>query len=198
MMNGCPRWSVLALPLLAALGCSDPVPRPAQGNLTLSIQPPTGTGNCPVPGTTYVIGNPKGPNNVPPSPSAGDRLIDGEHGATIKCSVQGSSTFTFSGTIKGITNTTPSSKVSFQILSGSVNMDQMTGTATVAVNTNELAGNFTSPTGDCKVSVVGPNVKGGSIWASITCPNISDPTSPGKACKVGDTTTFVLENCEGS
>jgi hypothetical protein len=194
MMNGCPRWSVLALPLLAALGCSDPVPRPAQGNLKLSIQPPTGTGNCPVPGTTYELGNPKAPNTVSP----GDRLIDGEHGATIKCSVQGSSTFTFSGTLKGITNTTPSSKVSFQILSGSIDMGKMKGTATVAVNTNELAANFTSPAGDCAVSVVGDNVKPGSIWATITCPNITDPTSPGKACKVGDTTTFVLENCDGS
>ena len=194
MMNGCPRWSVLTLPLLAALGCSDPVPRPAQGNLTLSIQPPVGTGNCPVPGTTYVLGNPKGPNSV----SAGDRLIDGEHGATIKCSVQGSSTFTFSATIKGITNTTPSSKVSLQMSSGVINMDRMTGTATVAVNTNELGGSFTSPAGACTVGVVGDNVKGGSLWATVTCPSISDPSSPGKACSVGTITTFVLENCEGS
>ena len=194
MMNGCPRWSVLTLPLLAALGCSDPVPRPAQGNLTLSIQPPVGTGNCPVPGTTYVLGNPKGPNSI----SAGDRLIDGEHGATIKCSVQGSSTFTFSATIKGITNTTPSSKVSLQMSSGVINMDRMTGTATVAVNTNELGGSFTSPAGACTVGVIGDNVKGGSLWATVTCPNISDPSSPGKACSVGTITTFVLENCEGS
>jgi hypothetical protein len=194
MMNGCPRWSVLALPLLAALGCSDPVPRPAQGSLTLSIQPPVGAGNCPVPGTTYVIGNPKGPN----SGFAGDSLIDGEHGATIKCAVNGSSTFTFSGTIKGITNTTPSSKVAFQVSNGVINMDRLTGTATVAVNTNELAGNFASPAGACTVGVVQDAVKAGSLWATVTCPSISDPTSPGKACSVGSITTFVLENCDGT
>lgn len=195
MMNGCPRWSVLALPLLAALGCSDPVPRPAQGNLTLSIQPPTaGTGNCPVPGSTYVLGNPKGPNNASP----GDRLIDGEHSATIKCSVKGSSTFTFSGTLKGITNTTPSAKVSLQITDGVINMDKMTGTATASVNTNDLAGNFGSTAGGCTVSVVGDNVKPGSLWATMTCPNIADPTSPGKACSIGPITTFVLENCDGA
>lgn len=194
MMNGCPRWSVLTLPLLAALGCSDPVPRPAQGNVTLSIQPPVGTGNCPVPGSTYVLGNPKGPNSL----VAGDRLIDGEGGSTIKCSVQGSSTFTFSGTLKGNTNTTPSSKVSFQITNGVVNMDKLTGTATVAVNTNELGGTFTSPMGACTVGIVNENVKAGSIWGTVTCPTIADPTSPGKACSVGSITTFVLENCEGS
>jgi hypothetical protein len=194
MKNGCPRWSILALPLLAAWGCSDPVPRPAQGNLTLSIQPPVGPGNCPVPGITYEIGNPKGPNTISP----GDRLIDGEHAATIKCAVNGSSTFTFSGTVKGITNTTPSSKVAFQLTNGVINTDKMTGTATVAVNTNDLAANFTSPAGGCTVGVVGDNVKAGSLWATVTCPTITDPTAPGRACSVGSITTFVLENCEGS
>src|SRR6187551_2268097 len=96
MMNGCPRWSFLTVPLLAALGCSDPVPRPPQGNLTLSIQKPA-TGTCPVPGKTYIVGNPKGPS----SGSAGDRLVDGQNGASIKCSVKGSGPLTFSGSIKG-------------------------------------------------------------------------------------------------
>jgi len=194
MMNGCPRWSVLALPLLAALGCSDPVPRPAQGNLTLSIQPPVGAGNCPVPGKTYVLGNPNGPNTM----SAGDRLIDGEHNASIKCSVHGTSTFTFSGTLKGFTSTTPSDVVAMSITNGTVNMDMATGTASVAVNTTGLAGNFSSPPAGCTVAVVANNVKAGHIWATITCPTINDPSSPGRACRVGDTTTFVLENCDGS
>lgn len=192
MMNGCPRWSVLALPLLAALGCSDPVPRPAQGNLTLSLQPPTmGTGTCPVPGRTYVIGNPNGPN----SNNAGDRIIDG-HGATIKCSVQGNGTFTFSGTIKGTTGTTPSDQVTLTMTNGTIN--STTGTVTASVNVTQLAGNFSSPAGGCMVSVVGDNVKPGSLWATVMCPTISDPSAPGKSCSVGPITTFVLENCDGS
>ena len=197
MKNGCPRWSVLALPLLAALGCSDPVPRPAQGNLTLSIQKPEGAGNCPVPGNQYVIAAPPGYHG-PNTQMAGDRLVNGQNSSTIKCSVQGNSTFNFSGTISGTTHTTPSDHVTFTITSGTINMDKMTGTATVGVNTNGLAGNFTSPAGDCTVTVVGDNVKPGSIWATIKCPNITDPTGPGRACRVGETTTFVFENCEGA
>src|SRR6188508_1440790 len=97
MMNGCPRWSFLTVPLLAALGCSDPVPLPAKGNATLSVQQPTtGPATCPVPGKTYVVGNPKAPTTI----SAGDRFIDGENGATIKCSVKGGGPFSFSATIK--------------------------------------------------------------------------------------------------
>ena len=194
MMNGCPRWSFLTVPLLAALGCSDPVPRPAQGNLTLSIQPPDGPGTCPVPGHTYVVGNPLGPNNAKP----GDRLIDGEAGANIKCSVHGSATFTFSGTIKGTTSVGAPDKVTFTISSGVINADKLTGTASIAVNTTGLAGNYTSAANGCTIAVVPGQVKAGSLWATATCPSITDPTSPGKACKVGDTTTFVLENCDGS
>ena len=198
MMNGCPRWSVLTLPLLAALGCSDPVPRPAQGNLNLSIQP-ANTGSCPVPGKTYVIAAP--PNYKAPTSSGvvitpGDRLIDGEHDATIKCSVHGSGSFTFSGTIKGLTK--ESERVTFTITNGVINTDKMTGTATIAVNTTQLPANYTSPVGACAITVVGDNVKPGSLWASAACPSITDPSSPGNACRVGDSTTFVLENCDGS
>jgi len=193
MMNGCPRWSFLTVPLLAALGCSDPVPRPPQGNTTLSIQvAATGPSNCPVPGKTYIVGNPKGPN----SSDAGDRLIDGEHGATIKCSVHGNGPFTFSGTIKGLSS--ESDKVTLTMTNGVVNADKLTGSVTVAVNTPQLAGNFTSAEGACTVGVIGGNVKPGSLWATLSCPVITEPTTS-KTCGVGmPTTTFVLENCDGS
>jgi hypothetical protein len=192
MMNGCPRWSFLAVPLLAALGCSDPVPRPPQGNLSLSIQKPTtGSQTCPVPGKTYVLGNPDGPNSAMP----GDRLIDGENGATIKCSVKGGGPFNFSGTLKGTSS--ESDKVTMTISSGVINADKLTGTATVGVYTPQLAGTFTSPDGGCTVGVVGNQVKAGSLWATISCPTISYP-STAQSCSVGTTTTFVLENCDGS
>ena len=118
MMNGCPRWSFLTVPLLAALGCSDPVPRPPRGNLTLSIQKPTtGSGNCPVPGKTYVLGNPKGPS--PASP--GDRLVDGEGGADIACSVHGSGPYNFSGSIQALS--TESDRVTFTLSNGAYHND---------------------------------------------------------------------------
>jgi len=192
MMNGCPRWSFLTVPLLAALGCSDPVPRPPQGNVTLSVQKPTtGSLTCPVPGKTYVVGNPKGPTTAAP----GDRYIDGENGATIACSVKGGGPFNFSATIKA--SSTESDKVTMTITSGVINADKKTGTATVGVFTPQLAGTFISPEGGCAVSVVGDNVKPGSLWATVSCPIINYP-STGQACSVGSITTFVLENCDGS
>ena len=197
MMNGCPRWSFLMVPLLAALGCSDPVPRPPQGNLVLSIQPPMGTGVCMVSGKTYALGNPTPPTVGPPA-KPGDRLIDGEHGATIKCSVHGAGPATFSGTIKGITKDSEANRVSLIITNGIINADKMTGTATLAVNTTQLPNTLTSDANACTITVVGDNVKPGSLWATATCPNIKDPSAPGSACSVGPITNFVLENCDGS
>jgi len=192
MMNGYRQWWFLTVPLLAALGCSDPVPRPPQGNLTLSVQQAlTGPVNCPVPGKTYIVGNPSGPTAV----DDGDRLIDGEHGASIKCSVHGGGPYTFSGTIKGLSS--ESDKVTFTITNGNVSADKATGTATIAVNTPQLPGTFTSPEGGCALTIVNGNVKGGSIWATANCPTITEP-STAKTCAVGTTTTFILENCDGS
>lgn len=196
MMNGCPRWSILALPLLAALGCSDPVPRPAQGDLNLSVQTPsTGGGVCPVTGRTYVVAAPP-KYTAPTELDPGDRLIDGEHSSTIKCTVKGSSTYTFSGTITG--NTAQTDRVNFSMSDGIVNMDKLTGTVSVGVFTTQFAATLQSPPGGCSVTVVNSNVKPGSLWAKVTCPTISDPSAPGKACSVGPTTIFVLENCDGS
>ena len=193
MMNGCRRWWFLTVPLLAALGCSDPVPRPAQGNLTLSITRAAGNTSCPVPGQTYGIGNPKPPTLIPQS--YGDRLIDGDNGSSIKCSVKGSGPFTFSGTIKA---TTPQSdKVTLTITNGVINADKATGTATIAVSTPQLGGTFTSADGACVINVVNSQVKAGSVWAGATCATVTDPSTT-NVCAVAATTNFVLENCEGT
>ena len=192
MMNGCARWSFLTVPLLAALGCSDPVPRPSKGNLTLSVQPPKGAGTCSVTGKTYVVAAAKGVGPKPSSP--GDRVVDGENGATIKCSVHGSGPFTFSGTIKGISS--GSDRVTFTITNGVIGADRLTGTASIAVNTTQIPNTLASD--GCAVAVVQDAVKPGSLWATVTCANINDPSSPGIGCSVGPDTTFVIENCDGS
>ncbi|MEI9953076.1 MAG: hypothetical protein WDO74_29870 [Pseudomonadota bacterium] len=106
-----------------------PVLRPAQANLALSLQPTTGAVNCPVPGMTYVVGNPDGPTDVTP----GDRLIDGEHGASIMCSVRGSGPYTFSGTIHAASS--QNDPVTVTITNGVINADKRTGSATVSVIT---------------------------------------------------------------
>ena len=173
MMNGCARWSFLTVPLLAALGCSDPVPRPSKGNLTLSVQPPKGAGTCSVTGKTYVVAAAKG---VGPKPSSG------------------SGPFTFSGTIKGISS--GSDRVTFTITNGVIGADRLTGTASIAVNTTQIPNTLASD--GCAVAVVQDAVKPGSLWATVTCANINDPSSPGIGCSVGPDTTFVIENCDGS
>jgi hypothetical protein len=164
--------------------------------MTISIQKPTtGTLNCPVPGKTYQVGNPKSPSPT----DFGDRLIDGEHGASIKCSVHGSGPYTFSGTIKGTSS--EKDPVTLTITSGVVNADKTTGTATVAVYTPQLAGTFSSAEGACTITVVGQQIKAGSVWATIACDSVTS-SSTGQGCSIGPVsstiTTFVLENCDGS
>jgi len=162
--------------------------------LTLSVKDPTGA-KCPAVAKTYQIGNPDAPCiNCTPN-DAGDRLIDGNNNATIKCAVNGNGPFTFSGTIQGLSK--QSDKVTLTITNGTISADKVTGTATVAVNTPQLAGTYVSAAGACTVAVVSNNVKPGSMWASITCPIIT-LSSTGQTCAVGETTNFVLENCEGT
>jgi hypothetical protein len=163
--------------------------RPAQGNLTLSIQPPlsSDSGSCPVPGHTYVVGNPKGPNSVSP----GDRLIDGEDGVIIECSVRGKGPYTISGTIQG--NGTDG--VNLSITDGVIDTNDNTGTASVSVYTSNLGGIFSGV--GCTLAVVNDNVKSGSIWATVYCPTITS-SKPGQACAVGPITTVVFENCDGT
>ena len=163
---------------------------PGQANLTLMVQP-ANQGSCPVPGKTYVLGDPKGPNSVMP----GDRLIDGQRGATITCSVLGSGPYSFSGSIRGTSS--EGDQVTLTLSDGVVNADKQTGSATLSVHTPQLAGSFVSAAGSCTVSVIGDNVKPGSLWATVNCPSIADASS-GKACSVGPSSTFVLENCDGA
>src|SRR6188768_60586 len=192
MMNGYRRWWFLTVPLLAALGCSDPVPRPSQGNLRLSIKQSSSSTTCPVTAQTYYVGNPKPPTAPPDppagsgvNPSIGDRFIDGEKGATIKCAVHGSGPYTFSGTIKAPSN--EGDKVTLTITNGVVNADKATGTATVAAYTPQLLSTFTSAEGACTVAVVSAQVKAGSIWASVTCPIVTEP-STAATCSIANTT----------
>jgi hypothetical protein len=165
--------------------------RPAQGNLTLSVQKSADvSSNCPTPGKSYVVGAPKGPSSVSP----GDRLIDGENGASIECSVLGSGPYTFSGTLRGTSSEADTVQVT--ITNGVIDADGRNGSATISVLTPDLAGTFSSAEGGCAVSVVNQQIKPGSIWAMFSCPSIT--AAPSGQCAIGATSTFVFENCSGS
>ena len=208
MMNAYPRWSLLAAPLLLSLGCSDPVPPPAQGALTLSVSqaanPPSGMA-CPDSGTTYQVGAVDSKTKMVQAPSMsspGQSVISGENNATISCSVTGSNgNFKFSGSLRGITPL--GDTVSVVFANGQVGAD-FTGTADVSISTSKLAAQTYVDTMPCTVTVlpppntssVPPQIKGGSIWAEFACPQVANP--PNNLCQVGSASVVVFENCSGS
>jgi len=187
-----PRWSFLMLPLLAALGCSDPVPLPNQGAIDLSLHTSATHVNgqdCPVSGKTYDIGDALGTTTQDRTPVT---VINGANGATVSCSVHGGGPFTFSGSIHG--NTPDGSTVDLNLTNGQVGADKSTGTVDVSLYTQDTLARLSSTGGSCTVTTVGMNIKGGSIWAKVSCPAVSAP--PSYQC--GIDATVVFEDCDGS
>ena len=197
MMNACTRWSFLAVPVLAAFGCSDPVPLPAQGAVTLEISPGA-AGTCPISaGMGYAIGAKKktgvgvdAPNDV----TFGTSVIDGDHGASVSCSVKGQAdgTFKFSGSLHSFSG--DGNLVTVTITNGTINADKTNGTGQVGVFTTQLVGTYDSGAMPCTFTVLNGQVKGGAIWADFTCPSISET---GRACSISKS-TIVFGNCAGS
>jgi hypothetical protein len=196
MMNASARCSFLAVPLLAALGCSDPVPPPAQGAVTLYVGQPTTTVaqmSCPTTATYQVAATDSKTKMIAPPTSTdpGESIISGESGSSISCSVTGGGgNFKFSGSFVGYTPLGIKVSLTFQngVISGT------TGTADVNVYTPDLSAIF-SGTG-CAITVQNQQVKGGSIWATFTCDQISSP--PSGLCGIASQSAFVFENCSGS
>jgi hypothetical protein len=200
MMNAYRRCSFLAVPLLAALGCSDPVPPPAQGAVTFTVGPPTmavSAMSCPEGGHTYQVGavDPKTMLDLAPTQNdPGQSVISGESGSSITCSVTGGKgNFNFSGSLHAAT---PHDGLITITFNGAINMmdtdGNPTGTASVSVFTptsGSLSGNA-----PCTVTVLQGQIKGGSMWASFTCDQVSSP--PSSLCGVAG--YIVFENCSGS
>jgi hypothetical protein len=207
MKNACSRWSFLAVPVLTALGCSDPVPLPAQGAISLQVGGPTST--CPEPGNVYPVGklvnDPSDPTGkrkkalAPSESDPGQSVVDGEGGTKISCSVRGKGPFTFSGSLQATSADEAKDLITITFSNGVVNEDKTTGTVSVQVFTTQLAGQFASGSTPCTVKVINQQIKGGSIWADFSCPSLTQP--PSGACSSGvapSTSTFVFENCDGS
>jgi hypothetical protein len=201
MMNAYARCSFLAAPLLAALGCSDPVPPPAQGAVTLylghTVDAVTAM-SCPVTAQTYQIGATDSKTKSVLAPTAsthGQSVISGEGGSSISCSVAaGGGGYRFSGTLSAVT--AQGDKISVQFANGTVGSD-FTGTADVSVYTPQLLAGFTSvgTMTSCAITVQNQQVKKGSIWATFTCPKIASP--PSGLCGISGASAIVFENCSG-
>jgi len=185
MMNA--RWSFLAVPILAALGCSDPVPLPAQGAISVSVV--KSSASCPDPGTLYEVGGPRPPSMGAP----GDSVVDGS-GARISCSVKGSNGgYVFSGNLQANTVAPVVVPITGTFSNGVVDA---TGHGTVSFGVRAPAlGDYFNSSAPCTVSVIAGAVKPGSIWASFSCPSVKGVSSIDQQCEIR-TSVIVFENCE--
>ncbi len=177
--------------IFGAIGCSDPVPPPAQAGVTLQVRhspsPPEGT-SCPGTGVAR-IGNP-----APEGTNAGTRAVDGKGHHNIECSVKRSGDgFNFSADIAG-----PDPFDGFLVsitINGSVE-EGGTGTGSMSLYTSQL-GRLSTP-GDqlCTfdVSEAPQQVAPGLIWATFDCPAFRDTSAIGSFCKSEG--MFILENCD--
>ena len=106
-MNLSSRWCVTAVVAFGALGCSDPVPPPAQGAFwanVKSVSPAPAGKMCPS-GASLTFDVPAAnPSAIPSETLDADTYklhkIDGEDQAEVSCSVKGGGSFTFDGSIK--------------------------------------------------------------------------------------------------
>jgi hypothetical protein len=172
--------------VFGTMGCSDPVPPPAQASLFFVVGPPGVEGSgCAISGS-YVanIGG-------PPRPSLGDpgpREIDGQGDAIIGCRVSGGGTFNLSGSAqKGPTG--------FRLLSGTISEGR--GTGHIAVAGPGTAGrNLSSREVECELNASRApyQIAPGSVWAEFDCPLVTNASDPGSRCSARG--EFVFENCE--
>jgi hypothetical protein len=159
---------------------------PAQGSVSFDVSNLKAPGNgaaCPVASHSYQFG-------MPTTTDPGTRLISGQNGVLISCSVKGSSDFKFSASLLG--EASGGDTIAITFTDGVFGAD-FSGTATVAVSTPQLAGTFTSSQ-PCVLSALNRQVKNGSLWASFSCPQVAAP--PSGLCALSG--VLVLENCAGS
>jgi len=201
-MNLSSRWCVTAVVALGALGCSDPVPPPAQGAFwanVKSVSPAPAGKICPSgPTLTFDVPTVPPPTTAKPQVETLDadtylhKLIDGEDSAEVSCSVKGKSSFTLEGTIK-------LGNKSLAISNGTLGADKK-GTARITLRDSGspgFSGALSAPSANCTIdaaAAAGNNfqVKAGSIWGHFDCPSVEQ--SPSDYCKADG--YFVFENCD--
>ncbi len=177
------------LGVLWTIGCSDPVPPPAQTSLFFVVgQPQNVTGpGCAIGGSesAHIGGPPSSPRADP-----GAREVDGQNGVSVGCKVAGGGTFSVSGSaIKGVTSLT--------LANGSAPSGGR-GTATISVSSPATAGKVltSSPDRPCTLLLDRApfQVASGNIWTEFTCDLATNATQPGSQCGLHG--EIVFENCE--
>ena len=173
--------------VFGTIGCSDPVPPPAQASIFFVVGPPgvPGSTGCAVSGS-YVanIGGPPKATSGDPGP----RAVDGQGDFKVGCRVSGGGSFSLSGSAENI-------NTGFALLEGSISGGS--GTGTVSVSGPGTAGKqLIAAPGECTLNVSRApyQIAPGNVWAEFSCPLVTTPTDPGSRCSTRG--EFVFENCE--
>jgi hypothetical protein len=106
--------------------------------------------------------------------------------------VQGQDTFTFSGSLYGVTS--DANEIIVALTGGQVGPDKTTGTVFVTIVAPIHGEAATSLWGDCSVSVLGGQIQGGSIWAALSCPSLA--VAIDGSCRV-ENSVITLDHCDG-
>ncbi len=201
-MNLSSRWCVTAVVALGALGCSDPVPPPAQGAFWANVKSvsPTPAGKMCPSGTTLTFDVPTVPLPTVEKPQAQTldadtylhKIIDGEDKAEVNCTVKGKSSYTVEGTIK-------LGNKSLAVSNGTLGADKK-GTARITLRDSGVpgfSGALSAPSANCTLdaaAAAGNNyqIKAGSIWGKFSCPSVEQ--APSDYCSAEG--YFVFENCD--
>jgi hypothetical protein len=198
-MNLSSRWCVTAVVALGALGCSDPVPPPAQGAFwanVKSVSPPPSGKSCPsgptltfdVPAVDTMLNPPQTLNAL----TYKQKLVDGQESGEVSCAVKGSGPFTVEGTVKF-------GNKSLAVSSGTLGADKK-GTARITLRDSGnpgFSGALSAPSATCTLdaaAAAGNNfqVKPGSIWGHFSCASVEQ--APSDYCQADG--YFVFENCD--
>jgi hypothetical protein len=200
-MNLLSRSCVSAVFAFGALACSDPVPPAAQGAFIANVKSGVPNRMCPS-GTSLTFDVP----HEDPIMDAAlildqdtyvEHVTDGQDGSLVRCSVRGSSTFTFDGRIQSGLHDSVGQALE---ISGGTLGENKKGTARITLQKPSNPG-FSSalsapPSSLCVIDAAPTasnafQVKAGSLWAHYSCPMIIAEPSDGCAADG----YFVLENC---
>jgi hypothetical protein len=171
-----------------ALGCSDPVPAAAAVGLRLNL---TQSASCAANNALNDdIGNPPpDKDRLSADPKKGRPVFDGEGGLRAQCTVSGSGPFTIGANVS-------SGSVSFGITQGTMSA---TGAGSALMSFSSAAiGTSISATTPCSLTAVptseGPGIKAGAVWATFSCSNLTQSSSPNINCSANG--EILLENCD--
>jgi hypothetical protein len=186
------KWLLIAVPVVTSLGgCSDASPLTARGAVYADVIAPSVTehaSKCLFGPHAALIGG-DAANRYPNQFRVGARVVDGEGGASVSCSVKGSTTFSISGTMtQGAVNITVNGTT--PATAGE------TGEAKIYIRSSQTVGQSLAPaTGEVETCTLTPvEVAPGRAWSKFDCSLLKASGQLNTYC--GATGFFVFENCD--